>query len=444
MSSEVTEDLDNDMDQVEQPDVEVYSGGEASEVEEEKEEQIIKASKALSETSEHENSEEGENDDYMSVDETVDQIDDMSRADNINNIKNDTQSDNDNESNDEDVNNKMEDDDESMENENEQDDDRDNDNNDKDHDNNEDDKEIEDDKTKMKTVEEVKKAHPGVFDFSTEKEERSEKDECSEEDEDEEDEDVRSRISPPTTRKTRSKVAEEIKNTKEILASLPCVERLRPLNGSTLSADKSETGEYASDRDSVYSGGQTMGLRKKNKSEKVKTGVVKKLNTRSGKGKGRRSICKKKPVKSISLAPTPITSKKIYYKGEYFTVGDIVSVTDDSGDIYYGQLRGFLTDEYGNKSAVMSWLLPTTGSPPPNEGFHPATYIIGPDEDVPRSMEVFTFVMHAPSDYFHNRSAPYRTSKLPPKGQDNVTMMRLGPRVIRTVDNKTVYVGIYS
>ena len=93
----------------------------------------------------------------------------MSRADNINDIKNDTQSDNDNESNDEDVNNKMEDDDESMDNENEQDDDRDNDNNDKDHDNNEDDKEIEDDKTKMKTVEEVKKAHPGVFDFSTEK-----------------------------------------------------------------------------------------------------------------------------------------------------------------------------------------------------------------------------------------------------------------------------------
>jgi hypothetical protein len=26
-----------------------------------------------------------------------------------------------------------------------------------------------------------------------------------------------------------------------------------------------------------------------------------------------------------------------------------------------------------------SWLIPTTGSPPPNEGFHPATYVIGPE-----------------------------------------------------------------
>jgi len=434
MSSEATE--DNDMEQVEQPDVEVYSGGEASEVEQEKEDDE-KSSKPISEPSEHDNS-EADNDDYMSVDETVEEIDDMSRVDNIDDIRKDKSENNDNKDNEiSDVTNtndeKEEDNEESMDDENEQDNDK-----------VEDSKEKEDDDTKTKTVEEVKKAHPGVFDFSKEKEESEDKFECSEEDVDQEDDDIRSRISPPTTRKTRSKVAEEIKNTKEILASLPCVERLRPLNGSTLSADKSETGEYASDRDSVYSGGQTKGLRKNNKSEKVKTGVVKKLTTRSGKGRGRRSICKKKPVKSISLAPTPITSKKIYYKGEYFSVGDIVSVTDDSGDIYYGQLRGFLTDEYGNKSAVMSWLLPTTGSPPPNEGFHPATYIIGPDEDVPRSMEVFTFVMHAPSDYFHNRSAPYRTSKLPPKGQDKVTMMRLGPRVIRTVDNKTVYVGIYS
>ena len=29
-------------------------------------------------------------------------------------------------------------------------------------------------------------------------------------------------------------------------------------------------------------------------------------------------------------------------------------------------------------------------------------------EDVARKLEVFTFVMHAPSDYFHNKRAPYR------------------------------------
>ena len=59
-------------------------------------------------------------------------------------------------------------------------------------------------------------------------------------------------------------------------------------------------------------------------------------------------------------------------------------------------------------------------------------------------MEVFTFVMHAPSDYFHNTKAPYKTSTLPPAGKGDIKIRRLGPRVIRTVDNKTVYVGIYS
>jgi hypothetical protein len=59
-------------------------------------------------------------------------------------------------------------------------------------------------------------------------------------------------------------------------------------------------------------------------------------------------------------------------------------------------------------------------------------------------MEVFTFVMHAPSDYFYNKTAPYKTTYLPPQGKQDVRIQRLGPRVIKTVDNKTVYVGIYS
>ena len=41
-------------------------------------------------------------------------------------------------------------------------------------------------------------------------------------------------------------------------------------------------------------------------------------------------------------------------------MGDIVSVTDmEEGDIYYAQLRGFLIDQFAEKSAVISWLLPT-------------------------------------------------------------------------------------
>jgi len=123
-------------------------------------------------------------------------------------------------------------------------------------------------------------------------------------------------------------------------------------------------------------------------------------------------------------------------------VGDIVSVTNvNDDDIYYAQLKGFLIDEYSDKSAVITWLLPTTASPPPNEGFHPATYIVGPEEELPRKLEVFTFVMHAPDDYFYNRRAPYRTESRP--ADTNFRSVRLGPRLRKTVDNKDVYVGIY-
>ena len=44
----------------------------------------------------------------------------------------------------------------------------------------------------------------------------------------------------------------------------------------------------------------------------------------------------------------------------YHFLGDIVSVEDiDDGSVYYAQLRGFLTDQYCEKSGVITWLLPT-------------------------------------------------------------------------------------
>ncbi|XP_023327091.1 GATA zinc finger domain-containing protein 1 [Eurytemora carolleeae] len=244
--------------------------------------------------------------------------------------------------------------------------------------------------------------------------------------------------------KRENKETRELKP-KDILELLPCVERLRAAEGSVISGGRSEAGENISDRESVNSGVVTRNLRNKGrKATKVSRGNIKKvgLSTRSSKGRGRRSVAKKKPIKSLNTVPTPVTSDKIYYKGEFFMVGDIVSVTDISDDIFYAQLRGFLTDEYGEKSGVISWLLPTTGSPPPNEGFHPATYIIGPEEDIPRRMEVFSFVMRAPSDYFYNRHSPYRTATLPGTSKNGFTSLRLGPRIVRTNDNKTVYVGI--
>lgn len=58
-------------------------------------------------------------------------------------------------------------------------------------------------------------------------------------------------------------------------------------------------------------------------------------------------------------------------------MGDIVSVRGHDGGIYYAQIRGLLEDQFCEKSAALTWLLPTENSPPPEKGFDPDTYIVG-------------------------------------------------------------------
>lgn len=45
--------------------------------------------------------------------------------------------------------------------------------------------------------------------------------------------------------------------------------------------------------------------------------------------------------------------------------------------MYYAQIRGLLIDNYCEKSAFLTWLIPTQESPDPKEGFDAATYLIG-------------------------------------------------------------------
>ena len=108
---------------------------------------------------------------------------------------------------------------------------------------------------------------------------------------------------------------------------------------------------------------------------------------------------------------------------------------DIDGGIYYAQLKGFLTDQYCEKSGVITWLLPTTQSPSPESGFDPATYVIGPEEDLPRKLDYFTFVMHAPDDYFYYKNAPYptQTSSI---GDQEYVMTRMGPKIRLKVQEK--------
>uniref|UniRef100_A0A182N095 GATA zinc finger domain-containing protein 1 n=1 Tax=Anopheles dirus TaxID=7168 RepID=A0A182N095_9DIPT len=121
-----------------------------------------------------------------------------------------------------------------------------------------------------------------------------------------------------------------------------------------------------------------------------------------------------KPRKIVPKIPTldagtirARSVRKVFHESFWYEVGDIVSLVDTKDNTYYAQIRGLIMDAFNEKSAVLTWLVPTVASPPPNEGFDPGTYHIGPDEDEPRPLCQVSFVMHAPSGYYFDRHSAY-------------------------------------
>ncbi|KAF7669359.1 hypothetical protein LDENG_00196390 [Lucifuga dentata] len=151
----------------------------------------------------------------------------------------------------------------------------------------------------------------------------------------------------------------------------------------------------------------------------------------STKGKGRRHIFKlKNPIKAPESVATIITSESVFYKGVYYQTGDVIKVTDEEdGKPYYAQIRGFVQDQYCEKSAALTWLIPTQASP--KDQFDPGTYIVGPEEDLPRKMEYLEFVCHAPSEYFKSRSSPFPT--IPIRPEKGYIWSHIGPTPAITV-----------
>lgn len=67
-----------------------------------------------------------------------------------------------------------------------------------------------------------------------------------------------------------------------------------------------------------------------------------------------------------------------------------------------------MVDTFCEKSAVLTWLIPTTSSPDPNIEFDAATYLVGYEEDIPRRIKnIMQFEMHAPSNYYHCKTEPH-------------------------------------
>ena len=128
-----------------------------------------------------------------------------------------------------------------------------------------------------------------------------------------------------------------------------------------------------------------------------------------------------------------------------------MSVIDIEGGTYYAQVRGLLQDQYCEKSAVLTWLLPSKDSPKPENCFDPSSYVIGklfvyhnnnykpffnsisigPDEDIPRKLDYLQFVCHAPSEYFHDKYSPYATKSFKP--ESCFIWSKMGP-VIRPIE----------
>ncbi|XP_053681800.1 uncharacterized protein LOC128732549 [Sabethes cyaneus] len=176
---------------------------------------------------------------------------------------------------------------------------------------------------------------------------------------------------------------------------------------------KDEAGDEKEDKDSNMDSKEkpvlSLSPRKlrKNVRSSRKGGVGGSGGNGSKTGRSRRFIFKKNPMKTPNITVTTRTVETLFHNNIYYQLGDIVSMVDAKGNTYYAQIHGLQIDSYCEKSAYITWLIPTTSSPPPNEKFDPATYLIGPEEDLPRKLSCMEFVMHAPSSYYLDRHNPY-------------------------------------
>lgn len=138
---------------------------------------------------------------------------------------------------------------------------------------------------------------------------------------------------------------------------------------------------------------------------KSKLGPKRKMSstksTRYRLDKSRRSIYKSRKVpKARMMHAEDHTCETVFYKGQYFQVGDIVSLVDkEDKQTYYAQCIGFMVDIYAKKSVCYQWLLPTE-TWTPKEGFVAHKFHLGPSDNLFHNMDSITYVCNAPVDYF--------------------------------------------
>ncbi|CAH8856608.1 unnamed protein product [Trichobilharzia szidati] len=121
--------------------------------------------------------------------------------------------------------------------------------------------------------------------------------------------------------------------------------------------------------------------------------------------RSRRHVLKKE-ARKLAISPALITLKNcVFHENVWYRVGDIVSLLDMDGEVYYAQIRGLGTDFAGDNCCFLTWLIPVLGCR--DEEFRPSDYIIGMEEDVIRDLSCCKLVCRCPADYFQPIASPY-------------------------------------
>lgn len=98
------------------------------------------------------------------------------------------------------------------------------------------------------------------------------------------------------------------------------------------------------------------------------------------------------PPSSSLFSLSPLLS--LSPQGTTYEVGDIVSILGEEGQLYYALIRGFLEDQYAEKYAILTWLVPTVPNP---KNFDPSLFVLGEilcslrvlgEEQVPLSSQI--------------------------------------------------------
>ena len=104
------------------------------------------------------------------------------------------------------------------------------------------------------------------------------------------------------------------------------------------------------------------------------------------------------PSKSELLTATICTTEYVFHRGFYMQVGDIVALFDEEehDQVYFAQIRAFMIDQFGQKSAVLTWLVPTEPEAVKHmrtaQDFRVDLFVPGPAEEFPRPLECMEFV----------------------------------------------------